>query len=33
MGRTLDVSTTEPCLRFYSGNFLDGTITGKRGRV
>ena len=28
-GRTLDVATTEPGLQFYSGNFLDGTITGK----
>ena len=32
-GRTLDVSTTEPGMQFYSGNFLDGTITGKSGRV
>jgi aldose 1-epimerase len=32
-GRTLDVATTEPGLQFYSGNFLDGTITGKSGRV
>jgi len=32
-GRTLDISTTEPGLQFYSGNFLDGTITGKDGRV
>jgi len=32
-GRTLDVSTTEPGLHFYSGNFLDGTVTGKGGRV
>jgi aldose 1-epimerase len=23
------VSTTEPGLQFYSGNFLDGTIRGK----
>jgi aldose 1-epimerase len=30
-GRTLDVSTTEPGLQFYSGNFLDGTIKGKAG--
>ena len=30
-GRTLEVSTTEPGLQFYSGNFLDGTITGKGG--
>jgi aldose 1-epimerase len=32
-GRTLDVSTTEPGVQFYAGNFLDGTITGKAGRV
>jgi aldose 1-epimerase len=31
-GRTLDVSTTQPGLQFYSGNFLDGTIRGKEGR-
>ena len=32
-GRTLDVHTTEPGVQFYSGNFLDGSITGKTGRV
>lgn len=32
-GRALDVYTTEPGLQFYSGNFLDGTTTGKAGRV
>jgi aldose 1-epimerase len=32
-GRTLDVYTTEPGVQFYSGNFLDGSITGKHGRV
>ena len=32
-GRTLDVWTTEPGLQFYAGNFLDGSITGKAGRV
>src|SRR5213595_3912534 len=32
-GRTLDVFTTEPGIQFYSGNFLDGTSTGKDGRV
>jgi len=32
-GRTLDISTTEPGLQFYSGNFLDGTIHGKGGHV
>lgn len=30
-GRTLDVSTTEPGVQFYTGNFLDGTIVGKNG--
>ena len=29
----MDVSTTEPGLQFYSGNFLDGTVTGKAGHV
>jgi aldose 1-epimerase len=32
-GRTLEVLTTQPGIQFYSGNFLDGTITGKRGVV
>lgn len=32
-GRTLDVRTTEPGMQVYTGNFLDGTITGKGGRV
>ena len=32
-GRTLDVSTTEPGMQFYSGNFLDGTVTGKSEHV
>jgi aldose 1-epimerase len=32
-GRTLQVRTTEPGLQFYSGNFLDGSLTGKEGRV
>jgi len=27
------VFTTEPGVQFYSGNFLDGTITGKQGHV
>ncbi len=30
-GRTLEVSTTEPGVQFYSGNFLDGTLQGKSG--
>jgi aldose 1-epimerase len=32
-GRRLDIYTTEPGVQVYSGNFLDGTVTGKRGRV
>jgi aldose 1-epimerase len=32
-GRTLEISTTEPGVQFYSGNFLDGSITGKAGHV
>lgn len=32
-GRTLEIRTTEPGIQFYSGNFLDGTITGKGGEV
>jgi aldose 1-epimerase len=32
-GRTLEVSTTEPGVQFYSGNFLDGTVKGKGGRA
>jgi aldose 1-epimerase len=32
-GRTLDISTTEPGLQFYSGNFLDGSVQGKSGHV
>ncbi len=32
-GRTLEVWTTSPGVQFYTGNFLDGTITGKGGRV
>jgi len=32
-GRVLQVLTTEPGVQFYSGNFLNGTITGKQGRV
>jgi aldose 1-epimerase len=31
-GRILEVHTTEPGVQFYTGNFLDGTITGKGGR-
>jgi len=30
-GRTLTVETTEPGVQFYSGNFLDGSFTGRHG--
>jgi aldose 1-epimerase len=32
-GRTLEVLTTEPGLQFYSGNFLDGRVTGRGGEA
>ena len=32
-GRVMEVYTTEPGMQFYSGNFLDGSITGKSGQV
>jgi aldose 1-epimerase len=32
-GRSMSIATTEPGLQFYSGNFLDGTLTGKQKRV
>ena len=32
-GRVMQVWTTEPGLQFYTGNFLDGTIHGKGGKV
>jgi aldose 1-epimerase len=31
-GRMLEVSSSEPGLQFYTGNFLDGSISGKDGR-
>ncbi len=30
-GRTLTVETTEPGVQFYSGNFMDGSLTGRHG--
>lgn len=32
-GRVLDVLSTEPGVQIYSGNFLDGTVAGKRGHL
>jgi aldose 1-epimerase len=31
-GRVLELLTNQPGVQFYSGNFLDGTVTGKYGR-
>ena len=30
-GRTMEVRTAEPGVQFYTGNFLDGSITGRGG--
>jgi aldose 1-epimerase len=30
-GRTMEMHTTEPGFQLYTGNFLDGTLTGKGG--
>ena len=32
-GRVMQVWTDQPGIQFYTGNFLDGTITGKEGKV
>lgn len=32
-GRTLEISTTEPGIQFYSGNFLDATEIGAAGKM
>jgi aldose 1-epimerase len=32
-GRTLEVTTDQPGIQFYTGNFLDGTLKGKGGTV
>ena len=32
-GRTLTVSTDQPGVQFYTGNFLDGTLTGAGGNL
>ena len=31
-GRYMEVWTTEPGMQFYTGNFLNGTLTGKAGK-
>jgi len=32
-GRVLEILTTEPAVQLYTGNHLEGTITGKGGKV
>src|ERR1035438_9161278 len=32
-GRVMEVHTTQPGVQFYTGNFLNGLLTGKRGVV
>jgi aldose 1-epimerase len=32
-GRVMEVLTTEPAIQFYTGNNLDGSITGKGGKT
>ncbi len=32
-GRVVEVLTTEPGLQLYTGNFLDGTVSGRGGRL
>ena len=32
-GRIMEVWTTEPGVQFYTGNYLDGTVTGKGGKI
>jgi aldose 1-epimerase len=32
-GRMVTISTTQPGIQFYSGNFLDGSIRGKGGKI
>ncbi len=31
-GRMMNVLTTQPGIQFYTGNFLDGTLTGRNGK-
>jgi aldose 1-epimerase len=32
-GRVMEIHTDQPGIQFYTGNFLDGTLTGKDGKV
>ncbi len=31
-GRVMEVRTTEPAVQFYTGNFLNGSVTGREGK-
>ncbi len=31
-GRVMEVLTTEPAVQFYTGNFLNGSVTGRNGK-
>lgn len=30
-GRVMEISTDQPAIQFYGGNFLDGSVSGKKG--
>lgn len=32
-GRTMEILTTEPGIQLYTGNYLDGTLSGKAGKT
>jgi len=32
-GRVMEIYTTQPAIQFYTGNFLDGTITADGGKI
>jgi aldose 1-epimerase len=32
-GRVMEIYTTEPGIQFYSGNFMNGTVKGKTGKI
>ena len=32
-GRVMEIHTDQPGVQFYTGNFLDGSVTGKAGKV
>jgi aldose 1-epimerase len=32
-GRVMEVLSNQPGVQFYTGNFLDGTVTGKSGAI